>query len=588
MYEESIVPAMHPGGGGFSVMQFNLYNLYSMFQKCTNWWTVSNDNLPLCRYLGARIKFYQSQQTDYVAKITTQYPYNSNKLTYPSCQPGMLMLSNHKIILPSKNTEKRKKPYTKIWIKPPPQFTNRWYFQRDISTKPLMLIHTAACSLDNYYINPQSQSNNITIRHLNTKLFQNRQFKNPDKQPYWIKQQGTLYTYLYYTTHIGDIQEAKIKDLIPLTDTTHYTEGMTATEFRDSWTTYKTNWYRYWGNPFMPKYQHETDHIYQTTVSPQTLTTLWTDENKQIKQLDEQHKRVWTKLEEPIILQTRYNPNKDTGEGNKAFLLSNKKAEHGWPTPGIPEIELDGFPLWLLLYGYTDFQKKLEQVQKIDEDYILCFQTNFTYPKYNATFVILDEDFIEGRDIHTHEELPNKTDQNQWFPQYQFQQEAENNILLTGPGTPKSNNYQADEMKIEYKFYWKWGGAPAKMTNVENPTHQTVYPIPNNEHETTSLQNPTQAFENLLYSFDERQFQLTRAATKRIMCDWGLTENLFSITEPTKDVPAQQTLQTLLNQTSPSEEKEKEIQQQLLLLKQQQLQLRNRIFQLISNSLNAE
>ncbi len=141
-----------------------------------------------------------------------------------------------------------------------------------------MLIHTAACSLDNYYINPQSQSNNITIRHLNTKLFQNRQFKNPDKQPYWIKQQGTLYTYLYYTTHVGDIQEAKIKDLIPLTDTTHYTEGMTATEFRDSWTTYKTNWYRYWGNPFMPKYQHETDHIYQTTVSPQTLTTLWTEE----------------------------------------------------------------------------------------------------------------------------------------------------------------------------------------------------------------------------------------------------------------------------------------------------------------------
>ncbi len=66
MYEDSTVPEFLPGGGGFAVMKFTLFNLYDMHEKCENWWTNSNDNLPLCRYLGCRLKMYQSEFVDYV------------------------------------------------------------------------------------------------------------------------------------------------------------------------------------------------------------------------------------------------------------------------------------------------------------------------------------------------------------------------------------------------------------------------------------------------------------------------------------------------------------------------------------------
>ncbi len=587
LYEDSIVPNKLPGGGGFSVMQFTLSNLYDIHQKCNNWWTVSNDNMPLCRYMGCTIKFYQSKLTDYVVKYSTHYPTNSNKLTYPSCQPHMLLMSKNKITIPSKATQQRKHPYIKVKIPPPQQFETKWYFQKDIATKPLVLLYTAAASLDNYYIEPQAKSNNITILHLNTKLIQNRHFSTQIPQAYFFKTiGGTLNSYFYYTRELGDINNVKISQIIPLTNAKQWTMGMTYEESHSEFETFKRDWHLYWGNPFMTEYLHQTDHIYQSTVSPDYIKSKWTSQDTKLSQIESG--RVFTKIEEPIMLETRYNPNKDTGEHNKCFLLSNQKAEHGWDNPQIPDIELDGFPLWLLLFGYIDFQKKLAQLQKIDTEYILCFQTNFTYPKYNYTFVPLDITFWENKSPYIDEEQPTKYDQDKWYPQVQYQEQTINAIVKSGPGTPK-NTQESDELKCKYTFYWKWGGAPAKMTIVDNPIHQAVYPIPNNEYETTSLQSPTQPIETLLYSFDERNLQLTKRAAERIMYDWETKTNLLSITDPTsRQEPTEQTLQALLNK-APTEEKEKEtLQKQLQLLRQQQLQLRNRILLLMCNSQNVE
>ncbi len=584
MYEESIVPATQPGGGGFAVMQFSLMNLYTMFQKCSNWWTYTNENYPLCKYKGCTLKLYQSEKLDYIVKWQTQYPFKSNKLTYPSCQPGMMLLSNNKIIIPSKKTQPRKHPYKRIRIGPPPQFTNKWYFQKDISNKPLLLLHIAACDLDHYYISPDSESNNITIHHLNTKLIQNRFFATRIPQAWHYKQQGTLNMYMYFTRELGNIQQVKIKDIIPLTNARQYTIGTTQSDSRIDWQQFKNNWHLYWGNPFMEEYTTQTDQIYITSVSPDAIKAKWNNENTTIGQIETG--REWTKLEEPIFLETRYNPNKDTGAHNKTFLLSNQKAEHGWESPGIPDIELDGFPLYLLLFGYTDFQKRLGNLQGIDNNYILCFHTEITNPIYNYTFVILDETFRTQKSPYQKEPPPNKTDQEKWYPQLQYQTTSLNNIIQTGPGTPKAETFKSEEIKCEYKFKWIWGGSPAKMTNVENPTLQAVYPIPSNEHATTSLQSPAQAFETMLYSFDERNFQLTKRAAERIIQNWDLTKNLLSITDTTRQVPAEQTLQTLLNET-PQEEKETQtLQSQLQQLRQHQIQLRLRILQLITNSTN--
>ncbi len=72
MYEESIVPNHWPGGGSFSVTKYTLNALFSLHEKCRNWWTGSNIDLPLCRYKGCSLKFYQCKWTDYVVKNTNR------------------------------------------------------------------------------------------------------------------------------------------------------------------------------------------------------------------------------------------------------------------------------------------------------------------------------------------------------------------------------------------------------------------------------------------------------------------------------------------------------------------------------------
>lgn len=74
MYESSITPEHQPGNGGFSVIKFSLETLYSMHEQCRNWWTVGNDNLPICRYLGTTITVYQSENVDIVLRYDNTYP----------------------------------------------------------------------------------------------------------------------------------------------------------------------------------------------------------------------------------------------------------------------------------------------------------------------------------------------------------------------------------------------------------------------------------------------------------------------------------------------------------------------------------
>lgn len=113
MYEDSTVPKHLPGGGGFSVMRFSLESLYTSHLLCRNWWTVSNEDLPLCRYTGCKFRFYQSDNVDYCVRYQISYPMMSNKLTYASCHPSIMLMMKNTIIVPSKKTRPRKN-HTKL------------------------------------------------------------------------------------------------------------------------------------------------------------------------------------------------------------------------------------------------------------------------------------------------------------------------------------------------------------------------------------------------------------------------------------------------------------------------------------------
>nr|UGV34404.1 MAG: ORF1 [TTV-like mini virus] len=574
MYENAIVPELKPGGGGFSVIKLTLEGMYDMFLRCHNWWTYSNQDLPLVRYTGCKLKLYQSEKTDYVFKYTTTLPGKSNELTYPACQPSVMMMSKHSIIVPSTNTKKRRKPYKTVHIKPPPQLQTKWYFQTDLNKTPLVTLYTAACSLQHYYLGPKWDSQNTTITHLNTTLIQNPNFaKFPADTGYSYKTQGTQNYYFWATIEPHNVvATGKLKKgyLIPLTDTKNFVRGAARVHSGRDITYYKQHWQQFAGNPFTDYEENEIIHLYATKSPKEIFTASWSSDDEQIDMTE----MGFQQLTEPLILKTRYNPNRDQGTNNKIYLVSNQQ-NGNWDTPTDNKTLLTGLPIWLGLFGFTDFKKK-QNIIGVDEQNILCFQTKSTLPQFSQVFVPIGFSFLKN--LSPYQKEPNRADWNKWYPQVQFQEEMINSIVSTGPGTSKIDN-TADEIKCEYTMYFKWGGDPAKMLQIENPAHQDYYPIPSTEQQTTSLQNPAMPPEYFLYAFDERKGTITTRAAKRIKKDIAFKESLFQSTGSAKEVPAQ-TSSSETSETSDSEKEEETLQQQLLNQQLKQQQLRQRIKQL--------
>nr|UGV39111.1 MAG: ORF1 [TTV-like mini virus] len=573
MYENTLAPEDHPSGGGFSVIKMSLESMYDMHLRCHNWWTSSNEDLPLVRYTGMTVKLYQSQNTDYVFKYQNYLPGNSTYLTYPSCQPSMMLMAKNSVIVPSLQTKKRRKPYKKIHIRPPSQLSTKWYFQSDLNKTPLVIFYTSACSLLNYYLGPKWQSNNLSIIHLNTAQFQHTNFKNFPETGYALKTVGTEKFYLYLTEEEihSDQQDLYYKHIVPLTNTKDWTTGQSQFANKGTPTTYKQNWKLYAGNPFLVQY-YKDNHLLLIKQNPVQFFSKFDTVDKKFKLSDVNGQL----FHDPIFIRTRYNPNRDQGIDNKIYLVNVTK-DGNWDTPTDNKTLITGYPIWLILYGYSDYQKK-QNIIGVEEQHVVVFHTRCTKPQYYGNFVCVSQDFISGNSpyqISVH-----GSDKEKWYPQVQYQNDMLNKIAKSGPGTPKTDTYTGDDIKIEYKAHLKWGGAPARMLKIDDPAHQEYYPVPGNELQTTSLQNPAHPPEYYLYAFDERQGQLTTRATKRIKSHWDTKKTLLSSTEYPKEVPAQ-TEDSTTPETSDEEKETETLFQQLLNQQQKQRKLRLRIKQLM-------
>nr|UGV35436.1 MAG: ORF1 [TTV-like mini virus] len=581
MYENTYAPPHLPNGGGFSIMKFSLQNLYDMHTYARNYWSQSNIHLPLVRYCGCKIRLYQSKTLDYLVKTQTSYPMTSGELTYPSTQPSVMLQTKKTHIIPSKNTEKRKRPYKTIRLPPPSQLENKWYFQKEFSNLPLLLLYTSATNLEYFYTDPGKISTTLTINCLNTFYFQNRQWaKNPDTG-YSAKSEGTQTIY-FYASRTTNIENPKIQDIIPLTNTTKYTEGKDFTDVyhgdQTKWNEWKTNIHKqHWGNPFYPSYLNNdgTFHLYQTDKNPTALF--------QSKNYNED--AGVTKLLDPFIIPIRYNINRDNGQDVRLFFKRNNRAETGWAPPDDDSLELTGLPVWLAIWGFVDWQKKLNKTIGLDTEHVLTIQTTHTQP-IRTTIVPVDQAFIEGKSPYELEANP--FDKDKWYPQLQYQEQIINTIASVGPGCPKLST-KSEEAHALYTFYFKFGGSPAPMSNIENPEHQIQYPLPSNKQQTSSLQNPAQPIEYYLQSFDQRRDTITATAAKRISTDWETKTSFIDYAGLSMDPDKYQTLETLqIQPPQTTEESEEEILQQLLQQRQQQQLIKQRIIQLMDKYQNLE
>nr|UGV39067.1 MAG: ORF1 [TTV-like mini virus] len=557
-FELSTIPEKFPGGGGFSLKNITLNSLYIDHEYVRNIWTKSNTDLPLVRYLGCSLRFYKSEYVDYIVSYGNAVPMISNMDMYHSMHPAVHGMLKHKKIISSRKTNKNyKKPYTKIFVKPPAPLENKWFFQKDIYKLPLIQLRTSLTSLNHYYISERSPNSNITIHFLNANLFKNTAFKSAPTSGYYVQKHNEDPVYLYTmrttdTTIIGK----QAKDLIFLGNSTDNQPGeKIGTNNITQYTKPK------WGNPFYKDYLQAKYTVFQSKTDVYTMV------NRSENQIQASDGMTLVYLVDSI----RYNPYKDFGKDNYIYFKSCvKNDEEDWSLPDNEELYSAHLPCWILTFGYFDFQKRLAKLKNLETEHVLALSCKYTSPTIRQTWPILSESFINGNSPY--ENRPNPQDFNRWYPCWQYQNEIANTIALSGPGTPKIPPQTSVECNLGFTFYFKWGGNPPPMSTIEDPSHQLNYPMPSNIYSSNSLQNPATNPSSILQSFDERRQTITEKAIQRIQKDYGLKTDF--IADADRYLPAIQTTKETTSEEDSSEEEEN-TQTLLLKLHKQRLKQRN-------------
>nr|UGV35852.1 MAG: ORF1 [TTV-like mini virus] len=562
-YIQSKVPEHWHGGGGWGLMVLSLGALFEDWEHLRNVFTVSNVGLPLTRYMGGSLTFYQSQYTDYVVTVDTCWPMVDTELTHANSAPSRMLLARHKHIIPSRQTRHIPKSKIKVRIKPPSQMQSKWYFSKDICNTPLVLITATSCSLPHYYLSPRATSNNATILCLNTDIFKRCDFQHPSVTEGYKPKDGM---YLYSgddTTAINSKPTSK-DHLIYLGNTKDAQRGTAG----DMETLAK------WGNPFYEKYLNGELPLYYSSKPPSHMKTQY-------------NQSLLTPLETPLLIKCRYNPENDTGEDNKAYIVDNYRRDN-WDETGDRNRDIEGFPLFILFWGWTDWLRKLGEIPRLDDDHIVVFKTKQLDVKL-PYYIPLSYSFQDG---HSPYETPITTyDYQNWYPKIKFQEEMLANLTDCGPGVARPPSGNSVQAKMLYNLKFKWGGCPKTLPDIKNPCLQPKWPTADTVPSGIEIENPAQDPKTYLYSWDWRRDQLTEPAAKRLKTTEETDDLLFYPTGQSRsNVPPRQAHQKTptSTETSDSEEEEKTPGHQLRVLHKQQRLLKYRILQLASKLKNIE
>ncbi len=555
-YKESFTPPRTPGGGGWSIQQLGLGNLYTQNEYFMNWWTHSNRGLNMVRYYGCNIKLYRQPEVDYIFTYFTEKPQNAEKFWYPSFHPFRLLLDKKRIIVPSLQTQPlKRKLYKRIHIRPPKMLKTDWYFQQNLSNYPLIYFATVACSLNHMFISSKAENNNVSIITLNTRFFMQSAFQYTSTD-YGYQPKPNVWIYGLHNGTIN-LSNTPKSQVIYLGDT-HYRDPGEEIGNK-TWSTYpKTSW----GNIFY----HEYFGLYRTVfLGPDPKTFLNTTSGT--------IGTTGITKSEPLWEELRYNPYKDKGDGNLAYWKSVSDAtNNNWEPPKNPNLIISGFPFWLMLWGWEDHTRRLSEITNLDDNWMLVLRSKYFNNNYTA-IVPLSWSFVNGRAPYNNDpEDISPIDQRNWFPKWKFQKEAIDNLLMSGPGVVKAESVQGIQAFMKYDFSFKWGGEPSNMENISDPNSQPITPLPREILTTNEIINPNTSIQDLIYKWETRRDLLTQTAYKRISECQTDDKPLFTDGRQTStDIP--QETQTQTTKTTTKEEEE------TLLLQLNQLQQLNQQLQ---------
>lgn len=536
-YYDSIGPVEQSGGGGWSSIVFSLGALYQQFKRLMNWWTKDNDGLPLVQYKGCKFKFYKSWDCDYIVTAQTCPPMTDTEYKHLDSHPYRQLMNKKPIIVPNLIRKPSKKTYKVRRFPPPSLLQNKWYFQQDFCSTNLLMLTTSAASFDQFWLPNDQISQVITFHSLNTKIFANANFHDPQHKDGY-RPKSTIYL---WGTGNGTTQTPTTYGKL------HYLGNTNRYQLGETWSGNFPPDLTKQGNPFYHDHSSQDTKIYYSTTAPQNSET-----HTHITEAD------------PIFITCRYNPLKDTGEGNQVFFKSTTISKNPIYEPeNNPDIHISGFPLWLIFWGWTDWLEKKKPINQIYLNYYIVFVSDFVEPKLPG-YVILDQDFI----------LPNpqdltETDLNYWHPRWAYQKKTANLIGTSGPATPKTNKSHSLQVNAFYTFYFKFGGCPAPMQNIRDPCEQPKFPVPSDQLQTIQIIDPATDKQTLLHDFDERRHTITETATKRIKKAKDRRTPLF----PDLLNPPIQEEETSETDTEEETQPSQNITQQLLNIRRRRLKL---------------
>nr|UGV45047.1 MAG: ORF1 [Torque teno virus] len=545
-----------PFGGGVSTMQFTLQNLFEQNELHHNRWSRSNVDLELIRYRGCSFTLYRHPETDFIFSYNRKWPFTDSVLTCPSLQPGIQLQSmkNKKIILKSFKTRPKGRMTKRVHIKPPTMFTDRWYFQKDFRSVPLVTTQAVAASLRFPMCSPQTDNICIYFQVLAK----------------WYNTACSI-----APSHLDNNYTAFKNHLTTNFDVSKKTPhgGPLGTV----WNTFKTQ-----------------EHV----VAPS-----WKDYKQSIFLSRERLSPDFPGLYTEVV----YNPQNDKGIGNKVWIdWCTKNDTQFRDVPG--RLTIADVPLYAALLGYEDYCIKYYHDKGLPKEVRVTIQCPYTdpplYDKDNTDMGFLPYDYNFGNG-----KMP---DGNGYIPmEYRFkwylcmfhQKNWMNDIVQCGPFA-----YQGDQrstvLMCRYKFNFLFGGNPIPQQTLKDPATQPNWPVPGAGALLSRIQitNPKLQEEGyLLRRWDIRRGFYGHKAIKRMYQQQTFAD---SITGPPKrskfEVPAdtleggcsslerkyltwsdESQAQTETETEAPEEEEEKSIHLHLKQQYREQRQLRCQLEHLI-------
>ncbi len=167
LHSDDITPQNTPFGGGLSTTSWSLKVLYDQHTRGLNRWSASNESLDLARYNGCRFTFYRDKKTDFIVTYDTSAPYKLDKYSSPSYHPGsMMLMTKHKILIPSFDTKPKGPAKISVRIKPPKMFLDKWYTQDDLCSVNLVSLAVSAASFTHPFCPPLTDTPCVTLQVL--------------------------------------------------------------------------------------------------------------------------------------------------------------------------------------------------------------------------------------------------------------------------------------------------------------------------------------------------------------------------------------------------------------------------------------